>query len=155
MSVERLGKHLPDFSDEPERWVSNGGSAIIAPNGAYLVEPVFDAEMILYQELDFACIDDANWMFDGVGHHTRPDVFELKWDAAQITACLIEISTPALPDILGQNAEMATECGCEIAWEVEPAGIGHLGDILAFFFKHASGFFHTEEVQQFAPCATI
>ena len=80
MSVERLGKHLPDFSDEPEGWVSNGGSATIAPNAAYLVEPVFDAEMILYQELDFACIDDANWMFDGVGHYARPDVFALKWD---------------------------------------------------------------------------
>lgn len=80
MSVDRLGKHLPDFSDEPERWEGNGGSAIIAPNGSYLVEPLFDVETILYQELDFASIDDASWIFDGVGHYARPDVFQLHWD---------------------------------------------------------------------------
>lgn len=80
MSIDRLGKHLPDFSDEPERWEGNGGSAIIAPNGSYLVEPVIDVETILYQELDFTSIDDANVMFDGVGHYARPDVFQLHWN---------------------------------------------------------------------------
>jgi predicted amidohydrolase len=85
MSIDRLGKHLPDFSDEPERWYGNGGSAIIAPNGSYLVEPVFDEETILYHELDFARIDDANWLFDGVGHYSRPDVFQLRWDESPKT----------------------------------------------------------------------
>jgi predicted amidohydrolase len=85
MSVDRLGKHLPDFSDEPERWVGNGGSAIIGPNGAYLAEPVFDAETIVCSELDFGQIDDASWLFDGVGHYSRPDVFQLRWDESPKT----------------------------------------------------------------------
>ena len=85
MSIDCLGKHLPDFSDEPERLYGNGGSAIIAPNGSYLVEPVFDIETILYHELDFTRIDDANWLFDGVGHYARPDVFQLRWDESPKT----------------------------------------------------------------------
>jgi nitrilase len=85
MSVDRLGKHLPDFRDEPERWEGNGGSAIIAPNGSYLIDPLFDVETILYHELDFARIDDANWLFDGVGHYARPDVFQLRWDESSKT----------------------------------------------------------------------
>jgi nitrilase len=80
MDVGRLGKHLPDFSDEPERWRGHGGSAIIGPNGTYLTQPVFDQEAILVHELDLSQIDDANWWFDGVGHYARPDVFRLHWD---------------------------------------------------------------------------
>lgn len=85
MSIDRLGKHLPDFSDEPDRWQGNGGSAIIGPNGAYLVEPVYNVETILYHEFDFSRIDDANWMFDGIGHYARPDVFQLQWDERRKT----------------------------------------------------------------------
>jgi predicted amidohydrolase len=85
MSVDRLGRHLPDFGDEPVRWVGHGGSAIIGPDGTYLSEPVFDVETIVYAELDLAKIMDAKWLFDGVGHYSRPDVFQLKWDKAPKT----------------------------------------------------------------------
>lgn len=85
MSVERLGKHLPDFSDEPDRWRAHGGSAIIDPSGRYLTDPVYDAETIVYHELDMALLDEAHWWFDGVGHYARPDVFRLWWDEAPKT----------------------------------------------------------------------
>lgn len=80
MSPDRLGAALPDFGDEPERWLAHGGSAIIDPMGRYLVAPTFDAETIIYHELDFAMLDDAHWWFDGVGHYARPDVLRLWWD---------------------------------------------------------------------------
>ena len=80
MSVDRLGPHLPDFSDEPERWQAHGGSAVVAPDGHYQATPVFDAETIVCAELDLSEIDDAHWWFDGTGHYARPDVFRLSWD---------------------------------------------------------------------------
>lgn len=58
----------------------NGGSAIIAPGGEYIVGPVFDEETILYAEIDLARIGFAKWWFDPVGHYSRPDVFSLNWD---------------------------------------------------------------------------
>lgn len=85
MDVGRLGKHLPDFTDDPERWTAHGGSAVIAPGGRYLQDPVFEQEAIVLQDLDFAALDDAHWWFDGVGHYARPDVFRLDWDESAKT----------------------------------------------------------------------
>lgn len=80
MSADRLGDGLPDVSDEPDRWDTHGGSAIIGPLGQYITEPVFDREELVYAEIDFAEIADAKWWFDGSGHYTRPDVFQLNWN---------------------------------------------------------------------------
>lgn len=80
MSADRLGGDLPDVSDEPDRWDAHGGSAIIGPMGQYIAEPVFDREEIVCAEIDFSKIHDAKWWFDGSGHYTRPDVFQLNWN---------------------------------------------------------------------------
>lgn len=58
----------------------NGGSAIIAPGGEYVVEPVYGRETIIYGEIDLGRIDFSQWWFDPVGHYSRPDVFSLNWD---------------------------------------------------------------------------
>ena len=79
MSAERLGADFPDVSDEPDRWEAHGGSAIIGPLGNYIVEPVFDKEELIYGEINLDEIADAKWWFDGSGHYTRPDVFQLHW----------------------------------------------------------------------------
>lgn len=80
MSADRLGKSMPDVSDDLGRWDTHGGSAVIGPMGQYIAEPVFDQEEIVYAEIDFAEIHDAKWWFDGSGHYTRPDVFQLNWN---------------------------------------------------------------------------
>ena len=41
MSADRLPPGTP-FAEHPRMWEMNGGSAIIAPGGAYLAEPVYD-----------------------------------------------------------------------------------------------------------------
>jgi nitrilase len=54
-----------------------GGSAILAPNGSYLAEPLYETEGILYADLDPSLLLAERQRFDPVGHYSRPDVFEL------------------------------------------------------------------------------
>ncbi len=42
----------PSLAAEPEAFVLRGGSAIIGPDGKYVVEPVFEQETIIMAELD-------------------------------------------------------------------------------------------------------
>ena len=79
MSADRLPPGTP-FAEHPRMWEMNGGSAIIAPGGRYLAEPVYDDETILYAEIDPADLVEAKRWIDGVGHYSRPDVFRLHWD---------------------------------------------------------------------------
>ncbi len=79
MSADRLPSGTP-FAEHPRMWEMNGGSAIIAPGGKYLAEPVYDDETILYAEIDPADLVEAKRWVDGVGHYSRPDVFRLHWD---------------------------------------------------------------------------
>ncbi len=53
-----------------------GGSAIIAPDGSYVIEPVFDTEEILLAELDLGAIDRESMTLDVSGHYHRPDLFD-------------------------------------------------------------------------------
>ncbi len=79
MSADRLPAGTP-FAEHPRMWEMNGGSAIIAPGGKYLAEPVYDEETIVYAEVDPAALVEAKRWVDGVGHYSRPDVFRLHWD---------------------------------------------------------------------------
>lgn len=58
-------------------WNVNGGSGIIGPNGEYLVGPAYDAETILYAEIDPQAIIKEKWKIDTVGHYSRTDVVRL------------------------------------------------------------------------------
>ena len=53
--------------------IGRGGSAILAPDGSYLAGPLYDAEGILYAELDPARVLEERQRFDAVGHDSRPD----------------------------------------------------------------------------------
>ena len=57
--------------------IGRGGSAILAPDGAYMAGPLYDAEGILYAELDPARLLAERQRFDPVGHYSRPDVLQL------------------------------------------------------------------------------
>jgi predicted amidohydrolase len=66
------------LADKPEEFILRGGSSIIAPDGNYVVEPVFDEERIITAELDLTHIDREKMTLDVTGHYSRPDVFEFK-----------------------------------------------------------------------------
>jgi predicted amidohydrolase len=55
-----------------------GGSAIIAPDGSYLVGPVFDREELLVAELDLERAPRERLALDVAGHYARPDLFDVR-----------------------------------------------------------------------------
>jgi nitrilase len=57
--------------------IGRGGSAILGPDGAYLAGPLYDAEGILFAELDPARLWEERQRFDAAGHYHRPDVLSL------------------------------------------------------------------------------
>jgi nitrilase len=65
------------ISEEPDRIVMRGGSAIIDPLGRVLAGPCYDEEATLYAELDLDDIARGKYDFDATGHYARPDVFQL------------------------------------------------------------------------------
>lgn len=64
--------------EDPETLVLRGGSAIIGPDGSYVVEPVYDRETILTAEVDLRAIDRERMALDVAGHYNRPDLLELR-----------------------------------------------------------------------------
>ncbi len=66
-----------DRTATPDTLLLRGGSCIIAPDGSYVVEPVFDEESIITAELDLTLIDKENMTLDVTGHYARPDIFGL------------------------------------------------------------------------------
>lgn len=81
MKVSDVPKELSvidELKDKPEHFLLRGGSAIIAPDGKYIVEPVFDEEKILTADLDLRMIDKEMMALDVSGHYSRPDLFEFE-----------------------------------------------------------------------------
>ena len=62
----------------PDQWLMRGGSAIIGPDGLYMVEPRFDEPCIIYADLDLTRIQQESMALDVTGHYSRPDCLELK-----------------------------------------------------------------------------
>lgn len=73
-----------DFAAAPEVLL-NGGSAIIAPDASYVVEPVYGREELLTAELDLERIAEEKQTLDVAGHYSRPDLFELRVNRSQLT----------------------------------------------------------------------
>ena len=68
----------PDRVSGPDQWVLRGGSAIIGPDGKYIVEPVYDEPAILTAELDLRRANEENMTLDVTGHYHRPELFDFK-----------------------------------------------------------------------------
>lgn len=62
----------------PDQWVLRGGSAIIGPDGAYIVEPLYDEPRCLVAELDLGRIRQEQMTLDVAGHYHRPELFEFR-----------------------------------------------------------------------------
>ena len=77
---------LPESQrDQPESLLLNGGSAVIAPDGEYLVEPVYSEETILYADLDLKRIAEEQMSLDVTGHYARDDVFTFEVNRRRLT----------------------------------------------------------------------
>lgn len=64
--------------DAPESgWLFNGGSSIAAPDGTWVVPPVFDQTGIVTAELDLGLRYEQSLDLDVAGHYSRPDVLSL------------------------------------------------------------------------------
>jgi len=81
LKASELPAELPlidSLKQQPESFVLNGGSAIIAPDGSVLAGPVFNEEVILTAEIDLSRIAKESLALDVTGHYSRPDIFDLK-----------------------------------------------------------------------------
>lgn len=58
--------------------VCTGGSCIIDPYGHYVMEPVWNKEVILYADLDMDKVPMSRMEFDATGHYSRPDILDLR-----------------------------------------------------------------------------
>ena len=56
----------------------NGGSAVIAPDGEYLVAPAYGDETILYADLDLRRIAEEQMTLDVTGGYARDDIFSFE-----------------------------------------------------------------------------
>lgn len=68
---------LASMPGEPADYVHSGGSAIIAADGAYIAEPVFEEASTLFGEINLNQQMEEWQTLDTHGHYSRPDVFEL------------------------------------------------------------------------------
>ncbi len=69
----------PDYlKSNPDQWTLNGGSCIVAPNGRYLMEPVFDEEKLITCECNLDETIKERMTLDTSGHYQRRDIFEFK-----------------------------------------------------------------------------
>ena len=64
-----------NLRDQSDALLLRGGSAVIAPDGEYVVAPVYDEEAILQAELDLDRILEEQMTLDVTGHYARGDVF--------------------------------------------------------------------------------
>jgi nitrilase len=64
----------------PEGDWADGGSAIAAPDGTWLREPVVGGEGLVMADIDLARVREERQNFDPTGHYGRPDLFELRVD---------------------------------------------------------------------------
>jgi nitrilase len=80
MKVRDLPSQLPvtsELAKNPDDLILRGGSAIIGPDGSYVVAPLFDEERVLVADLEFTTIDKERMTLDVSGHYQRHDLFSL------------------------------------------------------------------------------
>ena len=56
---------------------ANGGTALAAPNGDWVIEPQVGIEGLFTAEIDHARVREERQNFDLAGHYARPDVMQL------------------------------------------------------------------------------
>lgn len=83
-SLMRADALPAEFERDPVRangddtMVLRGGSAIIGPDGQFIVAPQFDAPTMLHASLDTTRLDEERMTLDVAGHYSRPDALALQ-----------------------------------------------------------------------------
>jgi nitrilase len=80
LTLEDVARDFPLYDDvagDADPVAYDGGSAVAAPDGTWLVEPVSGEERLVVADLDEAAVRRARHNFDPTGHYARPDVFEV------------------------------------------------------------------------------
>jgi nitrilase len=67
----------------PSDWVLRGGSAIIGPDGRYVVDPCFDRPGLIVSDIDLGRVREERMTLDVTGHYHRPEL--LRFDVARST----------------------------------------------------------------------
>ena len=70
---------------QPGKLLLDGGSAVIGPDGEFLVEPVYGEETILYAELEPRRILEEQMALDVTGHYARDDIFTFAVNRERLT----------------------------------------------------------------------
>ncbi len=70
--------HRDVLFPNPEEWVNEGDSVIVAPDGAIVAGPLNKEHGILYAECDPERATTAHRTIDVTGHYSRPDIFKLE-----------------------------------------------------------------------------
>lgn len=65
----------PDRVPDANAWVLRGGSCVIAPNGQFVVPPLFEATALIHADLDLGMVRREQMSLDVAGHYSRPDSF--------------------------------------------------------------------------------
>ncbi|HEV2123888.1 MAG TPA: nitrilase-related carbon-nitrogen hydrolase, partial [Chloroflexota bacterium] len=100
-SIPQRYGFMGEFLPADIEWINPGGSAIVDPDGKFVVEPVLQREEILYAEINPAHLRGPRWQLDVAGHYGRPDVFRFAvdrrhfvstspWDTGPLEAVLVE-----------------------------------------------------------------
>jgi nitrilase len=61
-------------------WVLRGGSAIVGPDGRYIVEPCFDRPDLIVSDIDLGRVREERMTLDVSGHYHRPELLRLEID---------------------------------------------------------------------------
>jgi nitrilase len=70
--------HRAVLFPDPDEWINEGDSVIVAPNGSIVAGPLNKERGILYAECDPGQAASAHRTLDVAGHYSRPDVFTLE-----------------------------------------------------------------------------
>jgi len=97
--------HIPDrlsfkkdFLPPGIEWINPGASAIVDPDGKFLVEPVREREEMLLATIDPATLRGPRFQLDVAGHYARPDVFDLTVHRRPRPMVRVEDEAPPEPE---------------------------------------------------------